>query len=373
MKLICSFLLSLFALSASAETPEITINHVSYYINKTEGYAVAAKPTNSSELTDGDIVVQKTVEYSGEIYPVKSFGGYEVEKAGQKIILPEGITEIGGESPGAVFCTLPQTIERILPFALAYTSLPTNIYFPNIEIVGPASFYKSGVKKLRLGTTLRILGTKCYDDELEELVMESSDEDTPLTLSGGSLCMTNSEIILPSRKNLIISDCAVAQCINLQRIVFPDIEQIKYGAEDSYKATTNIVELNGLFIQNCPNLKEVVCLSKVPTEITDLDRLATYPIKTTSEFKITDNTDQCILKVPAGSEHLYASHPIWGKFNIIYGFEGGDYTSVATINTDNGSDILPKYYNLQGLEVKNIKKGQLYIRVNNGQAEKIVF
>lgn len=127
------------------------------------------------------------------------------------------------------------------------------------------------------------------------------------------------------------------------------------------------------FFKNCESLKEVVCMSATPTEITDLDIINSYPTSKATEFNISDNVAECILKVPAGSEALYAAHPIWGKFKTIYGFSNGDYTSINTINSENTPTSSAVYYNLQGLKINTPAKGELYILITGNKAEKMVF
>ena len=132
-----------------------------------------------------------------------------------------------------------------------------------------------------------------------------------------------------------------------------------------------LAKARGTLIAGCFKLKDVVCLGNVPPEITGINNTAKYNDHT--GFWITDNMDQCILKVPAGSEQAYRDHPIWGKFKTILGFENGDYTSISSVPSADSNDAAPVYYNLQGIKVSNPAKGQLYIRTIGSKAEKVIF
>lgn len=125
-----------------------------------------------------------------------------------------------------------------------------------------------------------------------------------------------------------------------------------------------------MLISGCEKLAEIVCLGSVPPELTGIDETAKYDNHT--GFWITDNMDQCILKVPAGSEEKYRQDPVWGKFKTIYGFENCDYTSISTVPAAEQSESAPVYYNMQGIKVTNPTKGQLYIRTTGSKTEKIV-
>ena len=134
-----------------------------------------------------------------------------------------------------------------------------------------------------------------------------------------------------------------------------------------------IIPIKGYWIEVGPKFREVVCLGTVPPEITNLELIGSYTFSEATEFNITDNNDQCVLKVPAGSEDLYKMHPIWGKFRNICGFEGGDYTSVVAPEVESVDNGLPVYYNLQGMEVRNPVKGGVYIRRTGATVSKIVY
>ena len=87
-----------------------------------------------------------------------------------------------------------------------------------------------------------------------------------------------------------------------------------------------------------------------------------------------DNIDDCVLKVPAGSEELYRADPVWGKFKTIYGFENGDYTSIVMPEVAAPeAEAVPLYHNLQGMRVEHPVRGQLYIRTVGSRTDKVVY
>ena len=118
-------------------------------------------------------------------------------------------------------------------------------------------------------------------------------------------------------------------------------------------------------IYKCPNMKEVVCFANIPPQFYRHESLYTA-------FKIIDNED-CVLKVPAGSEELYRLDPVWGHFKTIEGFEPGEYTGVYEVAAVEAPYEQPVYYNLQGQRIDHPQPGHLYIRKQGSQVKKMVY
>lgn len=363
--------LSLIAASLQAEPPHKIIDGVDYIIDGNT--AIATSPMDESAKSAQDIIIRQSVEYDGTEYPVSQFWGYCVAYDGQRIYLPEGITTIQGESFGARIDALPSSIENIMSGSLREVTLPADLYLPNIRILGPNALNATGVTTLRLGPSLKLLGTDAFNTAMTKVEFDCSDGNEPLDLGWNSLNhFPGQELLLPKRNQLKISDCVMEYSDNIERILFPDIAEIEYGGADAYNYLANVIELNGCFFRECPNLREIVCLGAEPIEITNTDLIFSYPVSNATEFNIVDKPENIILKVPAGSETLYRSHPLWGKFKTIYGFENGDYTAIETIICE-PTESECTYYNLQGIKVACPVKGQLYIRDSGRSIEKIVY
>ena len=375
MRLIFTFLLAALALSLHGQPPTVTIDRVCYTILEQEGYGCASSPVENSEnLNNEDIIILSSVEYNGKQYPVTHFYGYYYANEGQKICLPEGIVEITGGAPSAVIEAVPQSVERLLQEAFYGTTLPNELYLRNVKKIGPESFFCKGLENLRIGSSLELLGCNAFSQTLKEFVLDDGVPGVPLALTWNSLsCLSQKEFKIPYRSPLTLSDCLMEHNKSVERIVFPDIEEIEYGGANSFSNLSLTVYIYGFFFRNCSALKEIVCLGETPPEITNLELINTYPFNEATEFNITDNMDRCILKVPAGSEQAYRNDPVWGKFKTILGFENGDYTSISSVPSADSNDAVPVYYNLQGIKVSNPAKGQLYIRATGSTAEKVIF
>ena len=118
-----------------------------------------------------------------------------------------------------------------------------------------------------------------------------------------------------------------------------------------------------------------MCDGKNPPEVTALEGFKDRHVAwgcDVDAFDIVDNMDGCVLKVPAGSEELYRADPVWGRFQTILGFENGDYNlvSINSVKADENSE--PVYYNLQGIQVKEPVKGQIYIRKAGAETTKVI-
>ena len=367
--------LATFALTLHAQPPTVTIDRVCYTILEQEGYSCASSPVEDpGNLNNEDIIIRKSVEYNGKEYPITRFYGYFYANEGQKICFPEGLVEIVGGAPNAVIEVVPQSVERLLQEAFYGVTLPKELYLQNVKIIGPWAFLCEGLENLRIGASLELLGCNAFSQSLKELVLDDGVSGVPLALTWNSLsCLSQKEFKIPYRSPLTLSDCLMEHNKSVERIVFPDVEEIEYGGANSFSNLSLTVYIYGFFFRNCSALKEIVCLGETPPEITNLELINTYPFNEATEFNIMDNIDQCILKVPAGSEQAYRNHPIWGKFKTILGFENGDYTSISSVPSADSNDAAPVYYNLQGIKVSNPAKGQLYIRTIGSKAEKVIF
>lgn len=368
------FVLALASLVCRAEMPYIVEDGVRYYILESEHYAIATSPADPAQSSAGTIVVKESVEYNNVEYPVTCYWGYEWLREGQKICLPEGLETIEGYSSGAVMDYIPQSLEHAMRYSFYYVTLPENISLPNIRTIGPYAFTESNVRRITIGPRVSKLGYPAFGDNVCDLIFEEGEPDEPLRLLWRSFgCKSLTELKLPRRNSMYISDCFVPKGDNLVRVVFPEVDEITYAGAAAMTELSLIIPIKGYWIEVGPKFREVVCLGTVPPEITNLELIDSYTFSEATEFNITDNNDQCVLKVPAGSEDLYKMHPIWGKFRNICGFEGGDYTSVVAPEGESVDNGLPVYYNLQGMEVKNPVKGGVYIRRTGATVSKIVY
>ena len=370
------------------------------YIDQQNGneYAAVAYNTYPDGYPETDIIIPKTVTINGKTLEVKRISAgaldWVVYKNIRHIALPDGIISIdecaiGSPTPNeeyarTVSVDLPESIETLYDACLCSTIIKEDLNLPNIRSIGPMTLSDTPIKKLTLGGNLSAVGWLAFSGaDIEELIFEDDNHTDyffglkPFLSNGAFDGMKIKELKLPKWNNMVIGDCVAANCPQLERVVFPDIPYFEYGYSSySYMNVTLIMGIYGYFFKDCPNLHEVVCLGMEPPAILGLEKFASVDVlryNGCQTFEFMDNIDNCILKVPAGSEQAYRNDPVWGKFKTILGFENGDYTSISSVPSADSNDAVPVYYNLQGIKVSNPAKGQLYIRATGSTAEKVIF
>ncbi len=342
----------------------------------------------------GDIVVEGKVVINGKEYEVKQIGMFAMDwvKPNTKVSLPNGIYILQDHCFGSPYngkrIDLDMNfgnIELLYVGCLSSAKLPDEVYMPKVRSIGPNTLVDVTTKKLVLGGNLSSVGWCAFSGSMiEELVFEDGTHAdyfngmNPYLSNNAFRGMRIKELKLPKWQNMAIGDCVVDENIDLERVVFPDVPSIEYGYNDYvYKNVTSIQPVYGYFFMECPNLTEVVCLGAVPPVITEIDDFADrkcYKPTNATSFEFMDNIDDCVLKVPAGSEELYRADPVWGKFKTIYGFENGDYTSIVMPEVvAPETEAVPVYHNLQGMKVERPEHGQLYIRTVGSRTDKVVY
>lgn len=324
---------------------------------------------------DGEVNIPSQITVNSLNYPV---GAVRLEafnwiNKNQKLILPNSVKVISNyfNETFQGYIEFPETIESLEGELFSYSTIESDLYLPNIKYITWRVFNRSNVEKIHLGSSIELIGSSAFAfSSLKELKFDDGKQNS-LSLSRSSFWAVKNikELKIPKRQKLHLSDGFMSECDNLERVVIPDMDVIDCKAAACHDVAM-LARPCGMLISGCEKLAEIVCLGSVPPELTGIDETAKYDNHT--GFWITDNMDQCLLKVPAGSEQAYRNHPIWGKFKTICGFENGDYTSISTVPAAEPTDATPVYYNLQGMKVTNPAKGQLYIRTTGSKTEKIV-
>ncbi len=377
MKKIFTALFAITSFGVLADNPSVIIDGLKYQILDNE----YAKVSLAEEIK-GDIVIKEYVDIDGKTYPVAVIGDV-IGEEGQKIALPSTAKKIWGCFGPATVSVFPEGIEEIFDSNFKETTLPEEINLPSIKCLGPRAFMGAkGIQRVNIGSKLQALGADVFaGTEISEINFEygmQPDTDGYFSNFAFQYMAKLKEFKLPKWDKYTYADCFACECENLERIVFPDVAAIEYEYNLLYANITLMgpsVPVYGYFFKDCPKLKEIVCLGETPIEITNIDNFKEKNIwiyNTAEEFTFMDNMEGCVLKVPAGSEALYRAHPVWGRFQTILGFENGDYNlvSINSVKADENSE--PVYYNLQGIEVKDPVKGQLYIRKAGSETTKII-
>lgn len=353
---VSSFLIigTLYGLADSGQNTTSELNYVIDSYDENAAMVTIPDFENRQVKYKGNIVIPDKIEVDGVTFIVKGIDKYAFNECDVKL-------------------SLPSTIEHIDAMALYGVELEEDVNLPNLNEVGPMAMMGcTGVKKLTIGPKLEVVGEAAFGGIMaDEFVIESGGNEALLWTSNEAFTLAvKEELRLPRNGELDLGDCF---CGGMKRVVFPDIEEIKYGPGNCWSEFLSIHKVFGYMMAN---IEEVVCLGTTPPRINiPQDFLnGEYYGQTSTQLYVTDNMDECVLKVPAGSEALYRADPIWGLFKNIYGFSGSDYTSIMTPEIECGENDTPvTYYNLQGMQVREPVRGQMYIRYGGGHAEKIVY
>ncbi len=379
--MIITAVFSVLSLCAAGQSSVCSVDGLKYELYD-DGHAVLVKSLNAEEYPSGDISIPEYIEADGKTYAVTGIGRRALSwtESGQRVILPKSIKylEESAISSNAIV-ELPETVSILSHFCLSGNVLPEKLNMADIEYIGAKALYSVNTRTVALGKTLFGLGAWAFaDSEVTEISFAGGNPQLPQGLPYlSNFAFSNMkirELKLPEWPDMEIGDCVCSECPNLERIVFPEINTIEWGrvADVPY---TWMTPLFGYWFVDCPSLREVVCMGAVPPEITNMDYIMKFlkEFDVSDKFRVTDNVEECVLKVPAGSEELYRAHSVWGDFKTIYGFENGDYTSIAVPEMTDAAFRAPEYYNLQGIRVALPVKGQMYIRVSGTRSDKIVY
>ena len=376
------FLVTIAVIALGAKAQDVFFEYDGLYYRISGVRVFVASPRNmpgnvglSGETHySGSITVPETVEYKGEKYPVigvfiNAFDGCtELES----LTLPETVTLIYESSLsncGEIELNLPGNITTIYGLAFENTIVTntSELNLPNCEYLAPRSLRGSSFKRLSIGPNITMMhGQAVYNSNIEMIEFLNGNADVRTGFSVHAfLGFKGHEIRLPNR-TLLFAFESFRDCPNLERVYFPPVEKLVHSGDfqglDEREGRYS--EVNDM-IYKCPNMKEVVCFANIPPQFYRHESLYTA-------FKIIDNED-CVLKVPAGSENLYRLDPVWGHFKTIEGFEPGEYTGVYEVAAVEAPYEQPVYYNLQGQRIDHPQPGYLYIRKQGSQVKKMVY
>ncbi len=386
MKKLFAALFAISMLNASAELPSVIIDGLEYFLVNDE-YAAVCTP--SKTIIENDVIIENKVTIDGIVYPVTQVWNLDISSEWINVSLPESITKISGRMFHADIQYIPENLTDISSDGLSVTRLPEKLCLSSIENIGPNTFVGTErIKKIIIGAKLNALGEGAFIDSEVEVIEFEDRADSELNyvsfIADGAFYYASNlkELKFPKWVDVEYGDCAVLSCENLERVIFPDVPTIKYGYHKRYTDVMledRYVPIYGYLFRDCPKLKEIVCMGETPARITNIENfkekcnsILYEEIYSAEEFTFMDNMDGCVLKVPAGSEELYRADPVWGRFQTILGFENGDYNLVSINSVETDENLEPVYYNLQGIQVKEPVKGQLYIRKAGVETTKVI-
>ena len=117
---------------------------------------------------------------------------------------------------------------------------------------------------------------------------------------------------------------------------------------------SSVTEIGELAFMGFSYLHSVTAKNPVPPVITE-DSFSSWTY------------EDARLVVPNGSEDAYASAPGWRRFKTI-----GDTSGIDGAQLEDVDEVETRYFDVNGMEIANPVTGEVYIRVHDGKAEKIL-
>lgn len=175
-------------------------------------------------------------------------------------------------------------------------------------------------------------------------------------------CSSLKEICLPK----MLSDIKIrtfARCNSLTSIDIPEfVQYIDYYAFWDCKNLITIrfngyaTEIRSNSFDGCINIQNIYCLSLIPPTLKD----GAFP---------SNIYYNATLYVPEEAIDIYSSDSNWSRFLNIQAYKG-DAGIVYIENNHSNQEI---YYNIFGNRIKNPTKGQIYIKLVDGKAYKVIY
>ena len=370
------------------EQDTVWLNEIRYQINvetrpdnTISRYAIVL-PANDKDAKspygsyNGVVEVAPSVNVDNTIYSTIAIGenAFRGCKGLRSVILPETIAHIfdyAFAECADLKVEIPASVRSIRAHAFDRTSFIENPDLTNIEYFYPFALSGYQTHNITIGAGNKYFNINAFkgSEKITDIYFIEDCDEAKIEAQSHSFSDFGIKDLRLPKKNLNLASEFCYNCQQLERIVFPEIDNIKYlddfqtgyDIEGRYTESTNL-------IAKCLNIKEVVALGSVPPKFY---RWSQTNIVTPS---VIDDHSQCVLKVPQGSEELYRADPVWGRFERIEGFAPGEYTGINEAPVaEVESEVTPVYYNLQGMQVKEPVKGQLYIRCTGAKTAKIVY
>ncbi len=294
---------------------------------------------------NGVITIPPTISINGDTYDVvilneSLFEGREDLKEFNMSSPKCVISAKAFKDCGDITLNISGIIVEVGAYAFYGTNVTNGLDLSKAITLGNFALYGTKTTTCTFGSWLWILAIHMFDEsEITDLRFIENDCDYDIVLKFITRAFYNcklKEVRLPHRY-MGIPWGMFNSCPSLERIIFPDIEKLR-------PLGTNYPNFDGIEgypyyeeqckIHNCPNLKEIVCLSSDPVPFREYS--TTEEICT--DITLLDDFSTCVLKVPAGSEDAYRADPVWGRFKHIEGFQPGEYAGVESVSATQYAD-----------------------------------
>ena len=363
---------------------KVTVEGVRYdlikwiYSNNDIDYSADVIPLNDggAEHYSGTVEIKSYVTYNDVKYKVERIGESAFRGCVnlEELIIPNTVQTIGDYALaecGTLKVSISENMRGVGKYAFNGTTLCGNINLTQVIDFYNWALCGANLKSITVGPW----ETECeyaslgsfflMDSDIEEINFLEQEQEIVMPVHTFANCNIK-ELKLP--KGSKIAEEIVYNCPKIERVIFPDTDRLLYITNfQNYSEVETFVTETGCIIAKSPNVKEVIALSATPAKFY-------WHSSEYNNVRIIDDHSQCVLKVPQGSEDLYRADPIWGRFERIEGFAPGEYTGISEAPVAEVEyEATPVYYNLQGMQVKEPVKGQLYIRRTGAKTAKIVY
>ena len=363
---------------------EFSYQGVNYVVLDREAGTCQTKPGTYSDggsSVSGNLVIPATVSNGKDTFKVISIGfssfrgnkeltsielpstvriignnAFEFCENLSEVKLSDGLTTIGEEAfyfTNISSIVLPSTLIEIKRGAFAFSKL-SDVFIPkSVSLIEPGAFL-------------------CTTFDYDKGIIKS------IIVDSGNMNYTSTDGVLFD-KAINTLHCFPAGKIQEKYIVPTTVRTIEdrsfQASQISSVVLPNTATKIGEFSFTGSKIKSI----NIPKDIREIGSYAFYDCKNLSE--IYYHTDRPIsiyddifdtecytnatLYVPAESINKFKQTAPWKYFSKIQAYE---FSSVETVIADSEP---PVYFDLQGLRVETPVKGRLYIRLQNGKAEKV--
>lgn len=285
--------------------------------------------------------------------------------------------------------TIPESVTSISIGMFEYCYNLTSVNIPNsVSTIGDYAFYEChSLTSIEIPNSVTTIGENAFACCVGLTSVTIPNSVTSIAKGTFTYCWGLTSVSIPNSVTTI-GGHAFIECYGLTSVNIPEsVTSIGYGAFAfcyelaSINIPNSVISIGAGAFYDCNALTSVT----IPNSVTTIGYEAFADCSGLTEVTVINNNptnialgvdpfmnapvELCTLYVPKGSEELYATADVWKEFGTIVGDENID--SVETIMQDNTAEVL--YYDLNGYSVAKPQPGNIYIKVVNGVASKILF
>ena len=359
-----------------ANSDGVTIYYV--WMNNNTELAVSYKGSTYESYNNeysGNVVIPSSVEYNGNSYSVTAIGESAFSGCTDltSVTISDGVTSIEIAAfyncSGLTSVTIPNSVTTFGESAFAFCNSLTSIEIPNsVTTIGTYAFFEcSGLTSMTIPNSVTKIGDNAFSgcSGLTSVTIPNSITSIPYFAFDWCTSLTSVEIPNSVTK---IKGYAFYRCTSLTSIDIPNsVTEIGGGAFYGCTGLTSIT------IPNSVTYIGDEAFYQVDNSLLDYGDLTTvislienpFIIKSTVFTKTTLNN--ATLYVPIGTKDKYLSTEGWNEFVKI---EEGTPAGINNFNQQ--IPTIVRYYNLNGQENVQSRKGINIIKMSDGKTKKVL-